>query len=331
MLTSNAGIAVTNQRYPRFVRRQPRWLSSGCESGSLPDCCRQFSPYRPPSGHSHGGNTHHSTSISDTFRKLFQAALRCRRPRPAPPPFCAITQARLPASTENSLVALHTSAGKTLLGELCLVKSLDPGPGLAVYIAPYVALGRQVAEGMKRHVPSEVRIHTLVDGFQPEASLEPTVSRELVVATPERLDAILRNRPELLQSLRCVVVDECILSAAARVVVRLEGILARLRMIQHRGHKVRLVLLSAVMTSYNRLQRWLEIPDHCVITDSWRPTARRLAIWERDGRIRWYRGSDVVCREHSSNLDLLGSRLLPWPKASFYPAKHYGAEAKTAA
>ena len=45
MLTSNAGTAVTNQHYPRFVRQQPRWLNSGCESGSLPGCCRHLSDW----------------------------------------------------------------------------------------------------------------------------------------------------------------------------------------------------------------------------------------------------------------------------------------------
>jgi helicase len=253
-------------------------------------------------------------------RRLFDDGIRVL----LPPQYRAIVSAQLPQSSSNSLVALHTSAGKTLLGELCLMSALDQGPGLAVFMAPYVALGRQIADRLKKHAPLSVRIHTLVGGFRSEDSLDPTLFRELVVATPERFDAIVRNNPELLNALSCVVVDEAHLIGSGIRGARLEGFLTRLRMQQLRGSTIRIVLLSAVTHSYARLQKWLDIPDTSVITDSWRPTARRLAIWDRDGQIRWYRGQEIMRPDNASNMDVLGSRLVPWPRTSFYPAKHFG-------
>lgn len=253
-------------------------------------------------------------------KRLFTAGVRVL----LPPQFKAIRDCNLPQSTENSLVALHTSAGKTLLGELCLLRSLDNGPGLAVYLAPYVALGRQVAEGVRRRCPSAVRVHTMVGGFRTEDSLDPQLRRELVVATPERFDAILRNSPELLSHLRCIVVDEAHLIGSGIRGIRLEGILARLRMSQKRDCEFRIILLSAVTNSYSRLQQWLDIPDHCVVKDEWRPTARRLAIWDRDGRIRWFRGPELIRNPGSHNTDVIGTKLLPWPNVNFYAAKHFG-------
>lgn len=257
---------------------------------------------------------------ADYSKRLFNAGVRVL----LPPQFKAINDACLPQSGWNSLVALHTSAGKTLLGELCLLASLDEGPGLAVYLAPYVALGRQVADGLRRHIPPSVRIHTLVGGFRAEDSLEPDYQRELVVATPERFDAIVRKSPEVLSHLRCLVVDEAHLLGSGIRGIRLEGLLARLKMFQARGHRIRTVLLSAVTNSYDRLKEWLSIPDEGIITDEWRPTARRLAIWERDGNIRWFRGSEVVRPQMSGNSDVLGSRLVPWPNVNFYAATNFG-------
>lgn len=257
---------------------------------------------------------------ADYGKRLFNAGVRVL----LPPQYKAIQDASLPQSSWNSLVALHTSAGKTLLGELCLLASLDEGPGLAVYLAPYIALGRQVADGLRRHAPSSVRVHTLVGGFRAEESLDPQSQRELVVATPERFDAIMRKSPELFSRLRCIVVDEAHLLGSGIRGIRLEGLLARLKMCQGRGQSVRTVLLSAVTNSYIRLQEWLSIPDKGVITDEWRPTARRLAIWERDGNIRWFRGPEVVRPQKSSNSDVLGTRLLPWPNVNFYAATNFG-------
>ncbi len=253
-------------------------------------------------------------------KRLFTAGVRVL----LPPQFNAIRNRRLPQSTENSLVALHTSAGKTLLGELCLLRSLDNGPGLAVYLAPYVALGRQVAEGVRRRCPDAVRVHMLIGGFRAEDSLDPQIRRELVVATPERFDAIIRKSRALLSHLRCIVVDEAHLIGSGIRGIRLEGILARLRMSQKRDCNFRIILLSAVTNSYSRLQHWLDIPDDCVVKDEWRPTARRLAIWDRDGYIRWFRGPELVRNAGSRNTDVIGAKLVPWPNVNFYAAKHFG-------
>jgi hypothetical protein len=81
------------------------------------------------------------------------------------PQFRAVTQHKLP-SAENALVALPTSTGKTLLGELCLVTALQQQSGIVCYLAPYVALGRQKQSPQTmRHRPADT---THVCGFDAE-------------------------------------------------------------------------------------------------------------------------------------------------------------------
>ena len=153
-----------------------------------------------------------------------------------PSQYEAITKNGVTTSDRNLLIALPTATGKTLLGELALMSSLGKEPGLVCYIAPYVALGRQVAEKITRHAPTEVRVHRLVGNYQEPDPLDPENRQEVLVATPERFDALLRLRPEVLPSIRCVIFDEAHMIGNGQRGVRLEGIITRLRIeIRSRG------------------------------------------------------------------------------------------------
>jgi hypothetical protein len=101
-----------------------------------------------------------------------------------PPQYKAVANKPLLRSLDNALIALPTSAGKTLLGEWCLLASLQNTPGLVCYLAPYVALGRQVAASFRKHVPSDHQVHELVGGGRSEFPLSPQRNKEVVVATP---------------------------------------------------------------------------------------------------------------------------------------------------
>ncbi len=147
----------------------------------------------------------HAPDISAPhLRKLLDGGVRVL----LPPQLKAIANHRLVSRTENAILALPTSTGKTLLGELCLAASLARGPGLACYLVPYVALGGQVADSLRKHLPQSIRVHRMIGGYRAPDHLSPHARKEVVVATPERLDGLLRAAPEAAAHLRCVVVDE---------------------------------------------------------------------------------------------------------------------------
>ena len=224
---------------------------------------------------------------------------------------------------QNLLITLPTGTGKTLLGELALLSSLGRDPGLVCYIAPYVALGRQVADKVSRHTPADVRVHRLVGGYQEPDPLDPENHLEVLIATPERFDAVLRLRPDLLSTIRCVVFDEAHMVGNDQRGVRLEGILTRLRLAALRGERVpRFVLLSAVLSNADALANWIGIAPTNVIRGTWRPSAKRLLRWTEDGRLRLHAGDDPLRNVPS---EVLGETQLPWPRKDFYPAQHFGA------
>ena len=71
-----------------------------------------------------------------------------------PSQFAVLCRSKLLESQGNSLISLPTSTGKTLVGELAIAVALGAKPGLAVYVAPYVAIGMQAARALKQHLPN---------------------------------------------------------------------------------------------------------------------------------------------------------------------------------
>jgi helicase len=226
--------------------------------------------------------------------------------------------------SEQSLL-LPTSTGKTLVGELCLARALSTSPGLVCFVAPYVAIGRQVATSLRRHLPEQCRVHSMFGTFATDGSLLPEMLQEVVVATPERLDGLLRGNPALYDHLRCVVVDEAHLIENGGRGMRLEGLLTRLRLKQQQGCGFRMICLSAVLGGYDSLSQWLAIPPEAVFTHAWKPTARRLAFWSEAGTLTWVQGADPVRRAGATTFTNLGRREVPWPNQGLQASEHFAA------
>ncbi len=239
-----------------------------------------------------------------------------------PPQRQAIQEAGLLAG-DNAVLAMPTSTGKTLCAELALMAGLEEGPGLVCYVAPYVALGRQVASTMRRRARGLARVHPMIGGYRLPRPLSPTTEREIAVCTPERLDALLRIFPEVHEHIRTVVVDEAHLVGNGVRGARLEGIVSRLLVRQRAGTNSRIVLLSAVVPNPDDLAEWLG-PDTAVATSDWRPGARRTVFWGESGQLQLLIGDDPIRGDGQSAASILGTQGLPWPKTNFYATTNIG-------
>ena len=235
--------------------------------------------------------TAHSATVDAlkdaTMPAGFVAQLGAHIPTLLPPQLDAVRGGLL--SGGNALAALPPGTGKTLLGELFLASALGRGAGLAVFLVPYVSLGRGVAASLRAHCPPEIPVHRWMGGHGTGSEGEKSRAHEraeFAVMTPERFDALLRARPELWQSLRGVVVDEAHALGEGARGARIEGLISRIRAHQKSGGKTRLMLLSAALDERAHLEEWAGISR--VFASSWTPTARRLAFWRQDGRLEWH-------------------------------------------
>jgi len=116
---------------------------------------------------------------------------------------------RVFANNNSFAVALPTSAGKTRLAELCILKALSAGDR-ALYITPLRALSAQVERGLRSLFgPLGFSVSALY-GAQGVSAVDSNAfeDSDVVVATPEKAGFALRNAPQLFDRIKLVVFDE---------------------------------------------------------------------------------------------------------------------------
>ncbi|MHC8361597.1 DEAD/DEAH box helicase [Pseudomonas sp. LS2P72] len=208
-----------------------------------------------------------------------------------PPQHVLLSKKRIANHGRNTLLTLPTSTGKTFVAEACIAADLE-GDGLCVYVAPFVAVGEQVKDSLRKRLGDEISLVSMFGGFQSEA-LNSFAESEVVVATPERFDGWLRFG-ENLDRLRTVVFDEIhVLENGVRG-ARVEGLVSRLRLLQRSNPKIRIIGLSAVLTEPQRVCTWLGVAQRDLHQIGWRPTARRLAMCLANGDMYWIHGNDAL-------------------------------------
>lgn len=208
-----------------------------------------------------------------------------------PPQHDLLSRRRVAASTGNCLLTLPTSTGKTLIAEACMASASASG-GLSVYIAPYVAIGEQVRASLTNKLRGRISLVSMFGGFKFE-SLRGTGGCAMMVMTPERFDAWLRGG-EHLEDLRLVVFDEVHMVENGSRGARVEGLISRLRLLQQRLPRLRILGLSAVLAEPERVCHWMGVTSDNLHRMSWRPTARRVAVCRADGSMYWVHGNDAL-------------------------------------
>lgn len=258
--------------------------------------------------------------LGDVFHGFLDQIIAEGRPCLLPPQHNVISDGFL-TSSANAVVTIPTSTGKTLLGELAVAARMRRDGDVSIYVTPYIALGRQVFDCFMEHKAENVDVRGYFGNFNSHIEAINTRLSTIIVATPERIDAILRSN-DLYPRLRTVVFDEAHGVENGVRGARLEALIARMRLQQRSGRDIRLILLSAVLSNVEQLREWLGAEaEH--YEDSWRPTARRLAIWTNDGRLGWLYGADPLRPASKHAGSFLGRKTLEWPQ-EMWPASTFG-------
>ena len=188
--------------------------------------------------------------------------------------------------TDDLVVALPTSAGKTRIAEICILRTLSLGQRV-VFVTPLRALSAQTERTLRNtFVPLGFSVSSLYgsSGLTGEDK-DSLGNRNIVVSTPEKLDFALRNNPDLLDEVGLIVLDEGHSIGVEEREVRYEVLVQR---ILKRGDadQRRIVCLSAILPTGDELidfVAWLrhDAPGEA-IADDWRATRRRYGhlIWQ---------------------------------------------------
>lgn len=209
-----------------------------------------------------------------------------------PPQYDLLVRERIAAIGGNSLLTLPTSTGKTLIAEACMAAA-SVSDGISIYVAPYVAIGEQVKSSLLQKTnQGEIPIVSMFGGFKFDSI--GNGGRAIAVMTPERFDAWLRSAESTLENLRLVVFDEVHIVENGARGARVEGLISRLRLLQRRLPRLRILGLSAVLAEPERLANWMGVSASNLHRISWRPTARRVGVCRANGEMQWMHGNDAL-------------------------------------
>ncbi len=220
------------------------------------------------------------------LRKLFIATL-LRRSRAEIDlwPSQIAAAARAIDQSDDLVVSLPTSAGKTRIAELCILRCLAAGKRV-VFVTPLRALSAQTETTLQRTFsPLGKSISALYGSIGMSGLDEDAIrERDIVVATPEKLDFALRNDPSLLDDVALLVFDEGHMIGVNEREIRYEAQIQRL-LRRADADERRVVCLSAILPDGDQMEDfsgWLrrDRPGG-PITSDWRPTRLRFGevVW----------------------------------------------------
>ena len=170
----------------------------------------------------------------------------------------------------GSLVAaVPTASGKTLIAELAMLSSIQRG-GKALYIVPLRALASEKKTEFERWEEHGVTVGVSTGNYDSDG--EWLASRDIIVATSEKVDSLIRNGAPWIDDLTCVVSDEVHLVDDSHRGPTLEVTLAKLRKV---NPGLQTVALSATVGNADVIADWL---DAELVESDWRPIELRTGV-----------------------------------------------------
>jgi len=150
----------------------------------------------------------------------------------------------------SMVVAAPTASGKTLIAEMAALKTVRSGRKV-VYIVPLRALAQEkYREFKEKYEPLEVKVGISTGDLD---SRDPWLGKcDIIIATSEKLDSLLRHGIAWAGEIGLVVADEIHLLNDPSRGPTLEMVLTRLR-----DYNPAILGLSATIRNYEELAEWL--------------------------------------------------------------------------
>ncbi len=184
---------------------------------------------------------------------------------------------------KNVVLAIPTASGKTLIAEICMLKSILEQGGTALYLCPLRALASEKFEEFRSYSKLGVNVGITTGDY--DTAEEKYGTYDILVCTNERADSLLRHRAKWMTKIAIVIADEVHLINDPGRGPTLEVVLARLRQI---SPNAQILALSATVDNAEELAEWLE--GTAVISD-WRPVSLREGVYH-EGKVFFGNGEE---------------------------------------
>ncbi len=202
---------------------------------------------------------------------------------------------------ESLVISAPTASGKTLVAELAMLRTAMERGGKAVYLTPLRALASEKYEDFSKYAELGLKVAISTGDYD---SSDPWLGEyDIVVATYEKMDSLLRHRASWLEHVSLVVLDEIHLLHDGKRGPTLEMVVARLRRL---NPDLQLLGLSATISNCREIAEWLGAK---LVESRWRPVPLREGVYY-DGDVFYGDGGvRYVGKAHGPVVDLTLSSL----------------------
>ena len=207
-----------------------------------------------------------------------------------PPQRAALLEQGLLDQAKTAIVVdMPTSGGKTLLAQFRILQALNQfqaDAGWVVYVAPTRALSAQITRRLRTDFePIGLRIEQLtaaveVDAFEEQLLADGSQPFDILVATPEKLSLVIRNR-KVERPLALVVMDEAHNLESVGRGLRIELLLAT---VKRDCPQANFLLLMPYVEGSESVARWLAQDINAgnaisLSTVPWKPNERIIGLY----------------------------------------------------
>ena len=175
----------------------------------------------------------------------------------------------------NLVLAIPTASGKSLVAYIAMLQAVLRG-GKALYIVPLKALASEKYEDLSKFEDLGIKVGESTGDFD---EVDPMLHRyDIVIATSEKADSLLRHRAKWLDQLSVVVADEIHLINDPERGPTLEVTLVKFKTF---NPNAQIIALSATIKNASELAEWLGAE---LVMSDWRPVPLREGVYA-DGEV----------------------------------------------
>ena len=172
---------------------------------------------------------------------------------------------------KNVVLAMPTASGKSLVAYLAILQAVLRG-GKALYIVPLKALASEKYDDLVKFESLGIKVAESTGDYD---TIDPKLGKyDIVIATSEKADSLLRHRMRWLDQIRVVVADEIHLINDPERGPTLEVTLAKFKTF---NPTAQIIALSATIKNSGELAEWL---DAELVESEWRPVPLKEGVYE---------------------------------------------------
>ncbi|MBN1432270.1 MAG: ATP-dependent DNA helicase [Methanomicrobiaceae archaeon] len=171
---------------------------------------------------------------------------------------------------KNLLISIPTASGKTLVAEMAMHHHVA-SRGKCLYVVPLKALASEKYEEFSGKGP---KIGIATGDFDKRD--EYLGRNDIVIATSEKVDSLLRNNTPWMSNITCLILDEAHLIDSEDRGATLEMVITKLR---HLNENLQMIGLTATIGNPGALASWLGAE---LVTSDWRPVDLKEGVFCRD-------------------------------------------------